>query len=52
MASVRYVEILRLLVEAEVEFVVVGMAAGILQGGFMRSLAMTSVASLQTRAIC
>ena len=32
MASVRYVEILRLLVEAEVEFVVVGMAAGILQG--------------------
>jgi predicted nucleotidyltransferase len=32
MASVRYVETLRLLVEAEVEFIVVGMAAGILQG--------------------
>jgi hypothetical protein len=32
MASVRYVETLRLLVQAEVEFIVVGMAAGILQG--------------------
>lgn len=32
MASARYVETLRLLVGAEVEFIVVGMAAGILQG--------------------
>ena len=32
MASARYVDTLRLLVEAGVEFVVVGMAAGILQG--------------------
>ena len=32
MASVRYVETLRQLVQAEVEFIVVGMAAGILQG--------------------
>jgi len=32
MASARYVETLRLLVQAEVEFIVVGMAAGILQG--------------------
>ena len=32
MASARYVDTLRLLVEAEVEFVVVGMGAGILQG--------------------
>jgi hypothetical protein len=32
MASVRYVETLRLLVAANVEFIVVGMAAGILQG--------------------
>jgi hypothetical protein len=32
MASARYVETLRLLVDAQVEFVVVGMAAGILQG--------------------
>lgn len=32
MASAHYVETLRLLGEAEVEFVVVGMAAGILQG--------------------
>lgn len=32
MAFARYVETLRLLVQAEVEFVVVGMAAGILQG--------------------
>jgi hypothetical protein len=32
MASVRYVETLRELAQAEVEFIVVGMAAGILQG--------------------
>jgi hypothetical protein len=32
MASARYVETLKLLVAAEVEFIVVGMAAGILQG--------------------
>jgi hypothetical protein len=32
MASARYVETLGLLVRAEVEFIVVGMAAGILQG--------------------
>ena len=32
MASARYVDTLRLLAEAGVEFVVVGMAAGILQG--------------------
>jgi hypothetical protein len=32
MASVRYVETLRLLIAAKVEFIVVGMAAGILQG--------------------
>lgn len=32
MASVRYVDTLRLLLQAKVEFIVVGMAAGILQG--------------------
>src|SRR5689334_12479199 len=32
MASVRYVETLRLLLREEVKFIVVGMAAGILQG--------------------
>lgn len=32
MASARYVETLKLLVAAKVEFIVVGMAAGILQG--------------------
>jgi hypothetical protein len=32
MASVRYVETLRRLVQADVDFIVVGMAAGILQG--------------------